>query len=58
MRESQAKKIPLTIIVGDKEMNDNLVSYRRFGEMETTTLSKDEFVKNILDCIENKKYNL
>ena len=58
MRESQAKKIPLTIIVGDKEMNDNLVSYRRFGETETTTLSKDEFVKNILDCIENKKYNL
>ncbi len=58
MRESQAKKIPLTIIVGDKEMNDNLVSYRRFGEMETTTLFKDEFVKNILDCIENKKYNL
>ena len=58
MRESQAKKIPLTIIVGDKEMNDNLVSYRRFGETETTTLSKDEFVKNILECIENKKYNL
>ena len=58
MRESQSKKIPLTIIIGDKEMNDNLVSYRRFGETETTTLSKDEFVKNILECIENKKYNL
>ena len=58
MRESQAKKIPLTIIIGDKEKDGNLVSYRRFGETETTTLSKDEFVKNILECIENKKYNL
>ena len=45
-------------VVKMKEMNDNLVSYRRFGETETTTLSKDEFVKNILDCKENKKYNL
>ena len=58
MRESQSKKIPLTIIIGDKEKDGNLVSYRRFGETETTTLSKDEFVKNILECIENKKYNL
>ena len=58
MRESQSKKIPLTIIIGDKEKDGNLVSYRRFGETETTTLSKDEFAKNILECIENKKYNL
>ena len=48
MRESQSKKIPLTIIIGDKEKDGNLVSYRRFGETETTTLSKDEFAKNIL----------
>ena len=58
MRESQSKKIPLTIIIGDKEKDNELVSYRRFGETETTSLSKDEFVKNLLECIENKKSNL
>ena len=58
MRESQSKKIPLTVIIGDKEKNGNLVSYRKFGETETTTLSKDEFIKNVLDCINNKNYNL
>ena len=58
MRESQSKKIPLTIIIGDKEKDGNLVSYRKFGEIETTTLSKDEFIKNVLDCINNKNYNL
>ncbi|MCI5984428.1 MAG: threonine--tRNA ligase [Firmicutes bacterium] len=58
MRESQSKKIPLTVIIGDKEKDGNLVSYRKFGETETTTLSKDEFIKNILDCINNKNYNL
>ena len=58
MRESQSKKIPLTIIIGDKEKDNELVSYRRFGETETISLSKDEFVKNLLECIENKKSNL
>ena len=58
MRESQSKKTPLTVIIGDKEKDGNLVSYRKFGETETTTLSKDEFIKNVLDCINNKNYNL
>ena len=58
MRESQSKKIPLTVIIGDKEKDGNLVSYRKFGETETTTLTKDEFIKNVLDCINNKNYNL
>ena len=58
MRESQSKKIPLTIIIGDKEKENNEVSYRKFGQTETTTLSIDEFIKNIEKCIENKNYNL
>ena len=58
MRESQSKKIPLTIIIGDKEKENNEVSYRKFGQTETTTLSIDEFIKNIENCIESKNYNL
>ena len=55
MRESQTKKIPYTLILGNVERDNNTVSYRRFGSEETTTLPKDEFVKYIKDIIDSKK---
>ena len=58
MREAQTKKIPLTLILGDNEVKDGLVSYRKFGNQETTTLSKEEFVKVVLEAIKDKKNNL
>ena len=58
MREAQTKKIPLTLILGDNEVKDNLVSYRKFGNQETTTLSKEEFVKVVLEAVKDKKNNL
>ena len=54
MRESQTKKIPFTLILGDKERDNNEVSFRRFGSQETTTLSKDEFVTFLKNKINNK----
>ena len=47
LREAQTKKIPYTLILGDNEKNDNTVSYRLFGQKETTTVTIDEFVKLI-----------
>jgi threonyl-tRNA synthetase len=47
MRESQVKKIPITIILGQKETDDKLISFRRHGEQETTTVTYDEFIKLI-----------
>ena len=54
MRESQIKKVPYTLILGDKERDNNEISYRLFGSRETTTLSKDEFIKFIKDKIDTK----
>ena len=54
MRESQPKKIPFTLIIGDKEKQDNSISYRLFGSRDTVTLSKEEFVNKILDDIKRK----
>ena len=54
MRESQTKKIPFTLILGDKERDNNEISYRRFGSQETTTMSKDEFVTFLKNKINNK----
>ena len=58
MRESQTKKIPLTIVVGEAEVSDGAVSYREFGKQETITVSKSEFISKVKECIENKTYNL
>ena len=57
MRESQTKKIPYTLILGNNERDNNTISYRRFGSEETTTVDKDEFVKYIKDVIDSKKRN-
>ena len=45
MRESQIKKIPVTLILGDKEATDNVVSYRLMGSRDTTTVSLDELIE-------------
>ena len=58
MRESQIKKIPLTLILGDKEKDSKTVSYRCFGSKETTTLKLEEFVEYVLNNIKNKNIKL
>lgn len=55
MRESQTRKIPYTIILGDKERDGNLISYRLHGSNETSSMDKNEFVSLLLDNIKNKK---
>jgi len=55
MRESQIKKIPLTLILGDNEVNDKTISYRKHGSNETANLSQDEFINFITDLKDNKK---
>ena len=54
MRESQTKKIPYTLIIGDKEKDSNSVSYREFGSTETTNISTSEFIDLLKDEIKNK----
>jgi len=57
MRESQTKKNPYTLIIGDKERDNNTISYRKHGSNETTTLSIDEFVSMLKEEVETKKLN-
>ena len=58
MRESQTKKIPLTLVIGDKESNNNKVSYREYGKTEVITCDIEEFINKVNECIKNKKYNI
>mgnify|MGYP000374406733 FL=1 len=55
MRESQTRKIPYTLILGDKERDNKEISYRKFGSGETTTLSQDKFISMMKEVIDNKE---
>ena len=55
LRESVIRKIPFTLILGDKERDNKTISYRRYGSEETQTLSIEEFIKLIHELIKEKK---
>jgi len=55
MRESQTKKIPLTLVLGDQESDNNTITYRKHGSNESTTVLLDEFINFVIDLKNNKK---
>ena len=55
MRESQIKKIPITLILGQKEVDNKEISFRLFGSSETTTMSQKDFMDYINDLKVNRK---
>ena len=54
MRESQTKKIPVTLILGDKEMENETISYRLYSEKTTTTLELDKFLEFVSEKLKNR----
>lgn len=58
MRESQTKKNPITLILGDKEVESSTISYRKFGSTETYTLPKSDFYNLVKETISAKKQNI
>ena len=58
MRESQTKKVPLTLVLGDKERDNKEISFRRHGRNETETLSQEEFISKVTNTIQEKVYNI
>ncbi|MCI7222341.1 MAG: threonine--tRNA ligase [Erysipelotrichaceae bacterium] len=55
IREAQIHKIPVEVVVGDNDRDNNQVTVRRFGKKEELKLSLDEFVNSIKLEIENKE---
>ena len=55
MRESQVKKIPMTLVLGDKEKENNSVNYRVHGSREANEINLDEFVNLVVDMINERK---
>ncbi len=56
LRESVLEKIPYMVILGQKEVDDHTISYRKAGSQETTTVSIQEFIELLHNEIDNKIY--
>jgi threonyl-tRNA synthetase len=54
LRNSQIRKIPFTLVVGDKEKEKKEVTYRLFGSEEQITVPCEAFVKILKKSIEDK----
>lgn len=54
VRQSNIMKNPFTVIIGDNERDNNLISYRKYNSEETVSLSIDEFIKFIKDEIKKR----
>ncbi|MDD5864865.1 MAG: His/Gly/Thr/Pro-type tRNA ligase C-terminal domain-containing protein [bacterium] len=45
VRQSNVMKNPITIIIGDNERDNNLISFRKYNSEETISMSNEEFIK-------------
>ncbi|HOF53531.1 MAG TPA: threonine--tRNA ligase [Bacilli bacterium] len=56
LRNSQVRKIPYTIVIGDNEMRDQTVTYRLYGQEKQVTVSQGDFAGLISDEITSKRH--
>ncbi|NLW15954.1 MAG: threonine--tRNA ligase [Erysipelothrix sp.] len=58
LREAQKNKVPMQLIIGDKEVEARTVNIRRYGQQSQHSVSIQAFIELILDEIERKVYNI
>lgn len=44
IREAQTQKVPYSLVIGDKEKEEGLVTYRAYGKNEQITMPIDDFI--------------
>ena len=54
VRQSNVMKNPYTIIIGDNERDNNLISFRKYNSENTVSMSIDEFIKYIKEEIKKR----
>ncbi|MGJ9457167.1 threonine--tRNA ligase [Oceanobacillus sp. CF4.6] len=55
IREAQTQKVPFALVLGDKEIEEDAVNFRRYGEQKTETLSYVDFEALIIAEIAEKQ---
>ena len=54
LRNTQVRKIPYTIVIGDNERDNKTVTYRKYGQKDQITVPVDEFLEIIRKEVESK----
>ncbi|SEO82055.1 threonyl-tRNA synthetase [Amphibacillus marinus] len=54
IREAQTEKVPFALVVGDKEVEDEAVNVRRYGEQQSETIALDAYISLIKKEIDEK----
>ncbi|WP_339021314.1 threonine--tRNA ligase [Spiroplasma endosymbiont of Atherix ibis] len=57
IRDAQVRKIPYQLVLGDKEAENNMVTYRKYGSEEQITITLKEFIKMVKNKVKEKIYN-
>ncbi len=55
MRESQLRKIPYNLVLGDQEKEAETVNVRKFGQKEEQKIKLEAFIQNIKEEIDEKR---
>jgi threonyl-tRNA synthetase len=54
IRDTELMKVPYMLVIGEKEMNDGMVSVRRQGKGDTGIKLIDEFISDLSQEIINR----
>src|SRR5690625_2069362 len=55
IRDAQMRKVPYQVVIGDKEIAENEVNVRKYGEESQNTFDREEFLWSLIDEIRLKK---
>ncbi|HQX98052.1 MAG TPA: threonine--tRNA ligase, partial [Chitinophagaceae bacterium] len=55
IRDTELLKVPYMLVVGEKEMNENMVAVRRQGKGDTGVKSVDDFLNEIVEEVKERK---
>ena len=55
IREAELSRVPYMLVVGEKEMNEGVVSIRRQGKGDIGSVNVEEFIASITDEINQRK---
>src|SRR5699024_8823977 len=55
IREAQMRKVPYQVVIGDKEIDNQTVNVRQYGQEKQETVEREDFIWNIVDEIRLKK---
>ncbi|MFB5188982.1 threonine--tRNA ligase [Alicyclobacillus fastidiosus] len=54
IREAQVKKIPYTLVIGEKERSGRIVSIRKYGQRDLHEMALDTFIERLKKEVANK----